>query len=101
MSNLAPLPTDNVSLTLMVEALSAQVARLEEKLHALHSTDVNVLRRAHGSMLQHVDALAEEADGASVPRLAAELRSPASKGPLATERLQRRKHRNRLTPVLP
>ena len=58
-----PLPSDVVALQLMVETLTANVQALERKLHDLHSTDMVSLRRAHASMLQHVEALSLEADG--------------------------------------
>jgi hypothetical protein len=43
-----------------------QIARLEEKLGALHVTDVNALKRTHHSLAQHVQTLAIEVRDAQV-----------------------------------
>jgi len=64
MADLSSLPTDPAALKLMVESLTAQVSRLEMKLHDVHALDANVLRRVNTSMAQHVEALSAEADGA-------------------------------------
>ena len=64
MADLSSLPTDPAALKLMVESLTAQVSRLERKLHDVHALDANVLRRVNTSMAQHVEALSAEADGA-------------------------------------
>jgi len=48
---------------LLCVSLQAQVAALEHKLGVLHTSDANALRRAHASLVQHVEALEAELAG--------------------------------------
>jgi outer membrane murein-binding lipoprotein Lpp len=41
-----------------------QILRLEEKLHVLHNSDVNHLRRQQKTLKQHITALVDEARAA-------------------------------------
>lgn len=42
---------------LVIQELTDQVQRLQEKLGDLHATDINSLRRAYKTLTQHVEAL--------------------------------------------
>ncbi|GAX83679.1 hypothetical protein CEUSTIGMA_g11104.t1 [Chlamydomonas eustigma] len=52
-----PTPKSRSSKFHSIQQLQEQVIALEQQLHDLHATDLNGLRRAHKSLVQHITAL--------------------------------------------